>query len=49
MPNRVKNDTGTPEAHAVIQRPTGIKRKKMMSRMKPMKMSANTTPRLSVD
>ena len=49
MPNRVRNDTGTPEAQAVIQRPTGMKRKKMMRSMKPMKMSANTTPRLSVD
>ena len=44
MPKRVRNDTGTPEAQAVIHSPTGMKRKKMTSRMKPMKISANTTP-----
>jgi hypothetical protein len=49
MPKSVRNDTGTPEAQAVIQSPTGMKRKKMTSRMKPMKIRANTTPRLSME
>src|SRR5687768_18150086 len=49
MPNRVRKDTGTPEAQAVIHSPTGMNRKKMTSRMKPMKIRANTTPRLSME
>ncbi len=49
IPNRVKKETGTPDAQAVIQSPTGMKRKKMISRMKPMKIRANITPRLSME
>src|SRR5688500_8255824 len=49
IPNRGKKETGTPEAQAVIQRPTGMNRKKTTSRMKPMKIRANTTPRLSME
>ena len=46
MPNRVRKETRTPEAAARIQSPMGMNRKKMTAKMKAMKNSASTRPRL---
>jgi hypothetical protein len=47
MPNSVKKDTRTPEASALIQRPTGMKRKKMIRKMKAMNINAIASPTLT--
>src|SRR5215208_3827783 len=48
MPNKVRNETRTPEASARTQRPIGMKRKKMMRKMPAKNAKASTKPRLRV-
>src|SRR5687768_705083 len=45
MPNRVRNETRTPEANARIHSPIGMNRKKMTRNRNTMNTSARMTPR----
>ncbi len=46
IPNKVRNETRTPDAAARIHSPIGMKRKNMKMKRKAMKNSATTRPRL---